>query len=77
MDIPTEQKCDSMRYPDLHVRNEGSIFLVDICTDTGARWIGENTDTENRMFFGSALVVEHRYIRDLVEGAIESGLRVV
>lgn len=79
MNIPAanEQKCDALRYPDLEIRNEGSIFLVDARTDAGARWIGENVDIENAQFFGQALVVEHRFIQDLVNGAIESGLKVV
>jgi hypothetical protein len=79
MNIPKaiEQKCDSERYPDLEIRNEGSIFLVYIRTDAGAAWLGENLDDPEMQFWSGALVVEHRYIQDIVNGAIESGLKVV
>jgi hypothetical protein len=64
------------KYPDLEIQNEGTLFLVHPRTDTGARWIGENVQ-EDAQFFGQALVVEHRYISDLVSGAQDDGLRVV
>lgn len=77
MKIPSIQKCDTLRYPDLEIQNEGSIFLVHIRTDTGAAWLVEHVDMESAMHFGGALVVEHRMIEDLVMGAIDSGLKVV
>jgi hypothetical protein len=69
-------KCDSLRYPDIQVEDHGSIVLLHARTDTGARWIGEHTDPENRQFFGGALVVEPRYVVDIINGIIESGLMV-
>lgn len=67
---------DAPRYPDLEVRNEGTLFLVDPRTDRGARWIGEHV-ADDATFWGQSLVVEHRYIADLVSGAQADGLRVV
>jgi hypothetical protein len=64
------------RYPDLEVQNEGSIFLLRPLTDTGAAWIGENLASEDVQYFGDALCVEHRFIGDIVEGAISDGLVV-
>lgn len=64
-------------YPDLEIQNEGSIFLLRPLTDTGARWIGEKLVTEDAQYFGDSLCVEHRFIADIVVGAIEDGLRVV
>lgn len=76
--IPSIQKCDTLRYPDLEIRNEGSIFLVDPRTDAGAKWIGELIEgNEEVHFFGQALVVEHRFIEEIVGYAIDAGLKVV
>jgi hypothetical protein len=61
--------------PDLKVQNEGSLFLLQPYTREGRDWINENVSDE-AMFYGTALVVEHRYIEDIVEGAISEGLEV-
>jgi hypothetical protein len=62
--------------PDLKVQNEGSVFLLQPYTKEGRDWINENFNHEEIMFYGTALVVEHRYIGDIVEGAIDEGLVV-
>jgi hypothetical protein len=69
--------ANSWRYPDLEVQDEGSIFLLRPLTDTGAEWIGEHLVSEDAQWFGEALCVEHRFIADIVAGAIENGLRVI
>lgn len=61
--------------PDATVRNEGSLFLVDPITDAAVQWIRRNV-AEEAMFYGRSLVVEHRYIEDLVNGMISDGLVV-
>lgn len=67
--------ADTWRYPDFEVQHEGTIVLLHPLTDTGAKWISEHTDPDNRQFFGQALVVEHRYISDLLMGIEADGLR--
>jgi hypothetical protein len=64
------------RYPDLSFRDEGSISLLEPLTDTGASWMAEHLVTEDVQWFGQALCVEHRFVADIVAGAIEDGLRV-
>jgi hypothetical protein len=60
---------------DLSVRDEGTIFLLTPETAWGEEWIAEHIpDTAFR--FGGAIVVEHRYIADIVAGAINDGLEV-
>jgi hypothetical protein len=61
---------------DLSVRNEGSIFLLQPHTEAAHDWIAEHIP-EDAMTFGDAVVVEHRYIADIVNGAIADGLAVV
>jgi len=59
---------------DIQVQNYGSIFLFVPLTEAGEEWLRANTDGT---WFGGALAVEHRYARDLADGAIEDGLILV
>jgi hypothetical protein len=61
---------------DLSVSNEGSLYLLRPLTAEGKAWINEHTETEPWQWFGSALAVEPRYIRELVDGATADGLTV-
>ena len=51
---------------DFTVQNEGSIFLLQPCTDAARSWVAEFLP-EDRMEFAGAIVVEYRYIGSLVE----------
>ena len=61
--------------PDAYVENHGSIMLVRPTTSAATEWIEEHV-SEEAMFFGSALVVEPRYVENLVGGMTEAGLEV-
>jgi hypothetical protein len=52
------------------VENHGSIFLVQPLTADVRDWLDSNTEG---MWYGGALVVEHRYIEALVAGMVEEG----
>jgi len=65
-----------MEKPDVRVQNHGSLFLVEAVTDEAQEWIGEHIP-EDAQYFGGNLVVEHRYIDDIVNGMTEAGLIVV
>jgi len=60
---------------DLKVQNHGTIFLLVPITPAGEAWCDEHLP-EDRTYWGKATVVEHRYISDIVEGAIADGLEV-
>lgn len=64
------------RLNDVIVWNEGGIYLVRPVTDAAEQWIAEHV-SEEATYFGPALVVEHRYIADLVAGMKADGLEVV
>lgn len=64
-----------MSTTDLFVQNEGSIFLLRPLTDAGREWIAEHIPEDAQMF-GDAVVVEHRYINNIVTGAQRDGLTV-
>lgn len=52
------------------VENHGSLFLVRPLTDDVDAWLREHTDGQ---WFGRALVVEPRYVMDLVDGLVAEG----
>ncbi len=60
---------------DLLVQGEGSVFLLRPTNRKGCRWLKEHIPAD-AMWFADALVVEHRYIHDIVAGALCDGLRV-
>jgi hypothetical protein len=59
--------------PDVLVRNEGTVFLFCPLTSQGKEWIDEHVQPEP-MWFGSALVVEHRFAWGLAQGMKDAGL---
>ena len=62
--------------PDFVVENHGSIFLLQPVSPAGNDWVKENLP-EDRLTFGGAVVVEHRYIADIVRGAMADGMEVL
>ncbi|MCX7177946.1 MAG: hypothetical protein NTX56_03980 [Proteobacteria bacterium] len=60
---------------DMTVQDHGTLFLLTPNTAAAKVWIDENVQ-EGARWWGKALVVEHRYIGDVVNGAINDGLTV-
>lgn len=60
---------------DFTIQNEGSIYLVHPHNVVAENHLVDMVD-ENATFHGDALVVEHRYIRDLAEGLLAAGFSV-
>ena len=61
--------------PDFIVECHGSIFLLRPLTLAASSWIEENLP-QDRMTFGVAVIVEHRYIADIVRAALADGLEI-
>lgn len=61
--------------PDFLVENHGTIFLLQPLTPAANAWVNDHLP-EDRMTFGGAVCVEHRFIRDIVTGIMGNGLRV-
>jgi hypothetical protein len=57
--------------PDLTVQNEGSIFILRALTDNGKQWVAEHVPEDAQTW---GVVVEHRYIADIVHDGIRNGL---
>lgn len=61
--------------PDLLVSGGGSLYLLFATSLRGETFIDEHIPTDAQWFAGG-VAVEHRYIGDIVAGAISDGLRV-
>ena len=59
--------------PDVLVCNEGTVFLFCALTYRGKEWIHEYVQPD-ALWFGSALVVEHRFAWGLAQGMKDAGL---
>jgi len=59
--------------PDILVQNEGTIFLFCPLTFQAKEWIDHHVQPD-AMWFGNALVVEHRFAWGLAQGMKDAGL---
>ena len=59
--------------PDVLVCNEGTVFLFCPLTSRGKQWIDEYVQPD-ALWFGNALVVEHRFSWGLAQGMKDAGL---
>jgi hypothetical protein len=60
---------------DFQVENHGSVFTLEPQTPAGESWAEEYLPEDAPMMCGR-FVVEHRFIRDIVEGILNDGLTV-
>ena len=61
---------------DFQINDQGTLVLVRPCTAAAKVWIDENVQKDAQAFCG-AVVVEHRYARDLIEGILAAGFSAV
>jgi hypothetical protein len=59
--------------PDVLVANDGTVFLFNPLTPRAKEWIEEHVHSDAR-WFGTTLVVEHRYAWALAQGMQDAGL---
>jgi len=59
--------------PDILVQNEGTVFLFCPLTSQAKEWIDEHVQPD-AMWFGNALVVEHRFAWGLAQEMKDTGL---
>ena len=57
---------------DFTVQDGGSVFILRAHTDVAREWIDQHVG--DHQTFGGGVVVEHRYISDIVEGMQADGL---
>jgi hypothetical protein len=61
---------------DFQVLNANSIFILTPLTDAADSWVEERVSlTEETQYWGKkGIVIEHRYISDIIEGILNDGL---
>jgi hypothetical protein len=59
--------------PDVSVENHVNIFAFQPLTERGREWIDDNVQ-DGAIWFGGALMVEHRYAGELANGMVNDGL---
>ena len=63
--------------PDFAVENHGSIFLLHPQNEQAIAWVEEHIGPQNGYHpYFPTIVIEHRYIADIVEGIQDDGLAV-
>ena len=63
------------RSPDVLIANEGTLFLFSPLSHVAKEWIEEHVEADAQ-WFGSALVVEHRYALELAQALIDAGFAI-
>ena len=65
------------RSPDLVIYGQSgdTVFLLRPVSRLGTSWIADRIQPE-ATWFGGAVVVDHRYIADVLRGAVAEGLKV-
>jgi hypothetical protein len=72
----TRQEVQAVRRIDFVVRDEGTIWLFTPSTSLALQFLSEHIQ-DDAQYFGDSLVVEHRYVGDLLLGLSEHGLEAV
>ncbi len=60
---------------DITVIDQGSIFLLKPESEKGKAWVTEHIDPD-AMTCGNSIVVEHRFINDIIDGFTADGLKL-
>jgi hypothetical protein len=60
---------------DITVNCQGSIWLVEPHTIAAKRWLADSVQ-DDAQYWGAALVVEHRYLPELLSGLEEAGFTI-
>lgn len=61
---------------DFTVRDHGSLVLVFPVSEAAEAWADEHVGNEETMTWCGGIVVEPRYVVDIIDGAVEAGFAV-
>jgi len=61
--------------PDLSFANHGSLTIMTPLTPAGVDWVDEHIP-EDAQTWGAGIVIEHRYVLDIMQGALSDGLDI-
>lgn len=72
---PSTLSSSKLNGPDFHVENYGSIFLLRPITPAAHTWVDENIGKDNGFQpYLPTVVIEHRYVADIVESVRATGM---
>lgn len=71
-----ELKAWRKRQTDLRLENHGSVCILYPETDRGRDWIAENLPEDVMTWGPDGIVIEPRYVGDILQGAEHDGLTV-
>jgi hypothetical protein len=60
---------------DLLVHGHGTLYLLRAASERGQKWLDEHVSEDHQEWAG-AILVEARFISDIVRGAVADGLQV-
>ena len=60
---------------DLHLDNHGTISVLYPATPAADSWVEDHLPAA-AIFWGTGVVIEHRFVRDIVVGIVEAGLAI-
>jgi hypothetical protein len=67
----------AMKDKDFTLAIHGSISLLMPISKLAQQWVTDNLPDESELtFYGGSIVIEHRYVRDIVDGIRADGLSV-
>lgn len=58
---------------DFSVHNGGSVFILRAHSDECQQWMDDHVGNDETQHFGGGIVVEHRYIQDIINGLESEG----
>ena len=76
--MSNSRRTKRARQADFKVDNQGSIFLLHPLNDSAREWVNEHIGQNNGYQpYYPTVVIEHRYVADIVAGIQNDGLAVV
>jgi hypothetical protein len=62
--------------PDFRLDNHGTISVLFPVTAAAHEWVEENLPADRMHWGAGGTVIEHRYVRDIVNGIVNDGLEI-
>lgn len=61
---------------DFRLQNAGSFFVLHPRNDAAGQWIDDHVYTEQSQWWGGGIVIEPRYLQDVLDGIEQDDLTV-
>lgn len=74
----TDERLNLTEY-DFRLQNEGSIFVLHPENDAARGWIEDHLygdEFSDPQWWGGGVVIEHRFVQDIVIGIVNDGLTI-